>query len=64
MEIGKMPATYSQMVQKKKKEKYVDRESRKKMGGRERKQVWKKMLKVVVKATVQGCYVNYLVTFL
>lgn len=36
MEIGKMPATYSQMVQKKKKEKYVDRESRKKIGEREK----------------------------
>ena len=64
MEIGKMPATYSQMVQKKKKKSMQTGKAERRQGGRERKQVWKKMLKVVVKATVQGCYVNYLVTFL
>ena len=57
--MGKMPEISLKSFREKKK-KYVDRERR----WRERKQVWKKMLKVMVKATVQGCYVNYLVTFL
>ena len=63
--MGKMPATYSQMVQEKRKKKKVCRQGKQKGDrGRERKQVWKKVLKVMVKATVKGCYVNYLVTFL
>ena len=58
-----MPATYSQMVQKKKKKKC--RQGKQKGDrGRQRKQVWKKILKVMVKATGKACYVNYLVTFL
>ena len=59
MGMGKMPETSLKWFRKKK-----SMQTGKGDRGRERKQVWKKMLKVMVKATVQGCYVNYLVTFL